>query len=198
MHTTLLITSKAPSYCFLGMETTRRSAARSCTGYIAIAATHMCSFALCQCLCNLKIAQDLLTIFHANAVKSLLLHIYLAHRDWLPSGSVSSMHQASVEQLLFSFVGKVLHKNSTICLCLWPVNLTSTCLPLPPFVPTMKHQLHAAVLIFGDISADNMRAYFLPPRFYTKHYPYTGVRPKMVSLATLICPGSTRLHCCQY
>lgn len=41
------------------------------------------------------------------AVKSLLLHIYLAHRDWLPSGSVSSMHQAIVQQLLFSLVGKV-------------------------------------------------------------------------------------------
>ena len=71
-------------------------------------------------------------------------------------------------------------------------------LPFAPFVPTMKHQLHADLSILGDISADNMRAYFLPPRFYTKHYPYTGVRPKMVSLATLICPGSTRLHCCQY
>lgn len=82
-------------------------------------------------LSKLQIGPDLLTILHATAVKSLLLHIYLAHRDWLPSGSVSSMHQASVEQLLFSFVGKVLHKDSTICLCLWPVNLTSTCFPLP-------------------------------------------------------------------
>ncbi len=41
------------------------------------------------------------------AVKSLLLHIYLAHRDWLPAGSVSSMHQATVQQLLFSLVGEV-------------------------------------------------------------------------------------------
>ena len=28
--------------------------------------------------------------------------------------------------------------------------------------------------------ADGMRAYFLPPRFYTRHYPYTGVKKKMV------------------
>lgn len=25
-----------------------------------------------------------------------------------------------------------------------------------------------------------MRAYFLPPRFYSRHYPYTGVKKKMV------------------
>ena len=41
------------------------------------------------------------------AVKVLLLHIYLAHRDWLPAGSVSFMHQATVQQLLFSLVGEV-------------------------------------------------------------------------------------------
>ncbi|KAL3157101.1 hypothetical protein ABBQ38_001347 [Trebouxia sp. C0009 RCD-2024] len=68
-------------------------------------------------------------------VKSLLLHIYLAHRHWLPSGSVSSMHQATVQQLLFSLV-------------------------------------------------DGMRAYFLPPRFYSRHYPYTGVKRKMMKIAT--------------
>lgn len=68
-------------------------------------------------------------------VKVLLLHIYLAHRDWLPAGSVSFMHQATVQQLLFSLV-------------------------------------------------DGMRAYFLPPRFYSRHYPYTGVKKKMMRVAT--------------
>lgn len=68
-------------------------------------------------------------------VKSLLLHIYLAHRDWLPNGAVSSMHQATVQQLLFSLV-------------------------------------------------DGMRAYFLPPRFYSRYYPYTGVKRKMMRIAT--------------
>ena len=48
-----------------------------------------------------------LDVYCVPAVKSLLLHIYLAHRDWLPAGAVSSMHQATVQQLLFSLVGKV-------------------------------------------------------------------------------------------
>ena len=39
-------------------------------------------------------------------VKSLLLHISLAHRDWLPPGAVSSIHHATVMQQLFSLVGE--------------------------------------------------------------------------------------------
>ena len=39
-------------------------------------------------------------------VKSLLLHISLAHRDWLPPGAVSSIHHSTIMQQLFSLVGE--------------------------------------------------------------------------------------------
>ena len=39
-------------------------------------------------------------------VKSLLLLISLAHRDWLPPGAVSPIHHATVMQQLFSLVGE--------------------------------------------------------------------------------------------
>ncbi|KAK9810038.1 hypothetical protein WJX72_003856 [[Myrmecia] bisecta] len=67
-------------------------------------------------------------------VKSLLLHIHLAHRDWVPAGSVDAMHQLTVQQHLFGLI-------------------------------------------------DALRTYFLPPRFYTRHYPLGGVKGKMMKIA---------------
>ena len=48
-------------------------------------------------------------------------------------------------------------------------------------------------------ATDGMRAYFLPPRFYSRHYPYTGVKKKMVrtSIAQqsqLMCDMCRPLH----
>ncbi len=68
--------------------------------------------ACCSCSCSHLVPPQpqtccQQTMYALLAVKSLLLHIYLAHRDWLPSGSVSSMHQATVQQLLFALVGEV-------------------------------------------------------------------------------------------
>ena len=123
------------------------------------------------------------------AVKSLLLHIYLAHRDWLPNGAVSSMHQATVQQLLFSLVGKVhhaskLHLRPTVLFSELHKGLPHASLDvlLCPSCIQSSALLFAQLLILCCMIADGMRAYFLPPRFYSRYYPYTGVKTKMVTL----------------
>ncbi|KAK9909154.1 hypothetical protein WJX75_007936 [Coccomyxa subellipsoidea] len=67
-------------------------------------------------------------------VKTLLQHIALAHRDWLPMGVLPATHLQQTQALLHTLT-------------------------------------------------DGMRAYFLPPRFYSTEFPYAGLKLKMMRIA---------------
>ncbi|CAL8461728.1 g1259 [Coccomyxa elongata] len=67
-------------------------------------------------------------------VKTLLQHIALANRDWLPAGVLPAAHLQQTQALLHTLT-------------------------------------------------DGMRAYFLPPRFYSTEFPYAGLKLKMMKIA---------------
>lgn len=110
------------------------------------------------------------------AVKSLLQHIFLAHRDWLPAGVLPVAHLQQTQALLHTLTGE------TQCTLDNPVFYCS-------FVAVHHHTdinflvacLIRALYKFDIVmDADGMRAYFLPPRFYSTEFPYAGLKLKMV------------------
>ena len=93
------------------------------------------------------------------AVKVLLQHIALAHRDWLPLGVLPPAHQQSSQLLLRTIIGAPLHY---LIICRVSTASQRRCQSCAPDV------------------ADGMRMYFLPPRFYSTEFPYAGLKLKMV------------------
>ena len=101
----------------------------------------------------------------AIAAKILLQHIALAHKDWLPSGAMPLGHLNEAQAALHTLIGvfpALLTRLSHIIL--WRLFLTMVC---------CAH-------------ADGMRSYFLPPRFYSTEFPFTGLKLKMVGLCVFL------------
>ena len=95
------------------------------------------------------------------AAKILLQHIAVAHKDWLPSGAMPSGHLNEAQAALHTLIGV----SSAPChiLLRGPVPL-------------------AHLTLVCCTHADGMRSYFLPPRFYSTEFPFTGLKLKMVGL----------------